>query len=80
MDEPRILVCDQCFTRVCWNGELMCWNARTAGLVMATKAQLDQLGREHPSYYEKVFAKGGEFNTLEPWLEDSDVEKETHQG
>lgn len=53
--EPRIDVCDKCFRRSCWDGIAMCDEARNAGLVKKTVAQLRQLAVEHPDYYEPYF-------------------------
>lgn len=73
MNATRIHVCDNCLQHSCWEGIFMCWESRTAGLVLATRTQLDHLNREHPSYYQKAFEKGGE-QSSEPLLTDGEVE------
>jgi hypothetical protein len=50
--ETRVTVCDKCLQASCWHGEFMCNDARTAGTVEMTVAELAALNREHPSYWE----------------------------
>lgn len=47
----RITVCDACLTASCWHGTFMCQKSDEAGTTTRTVAELDQLGREHPSHY-----------------------------
>jgi hypothetical protein len=47
-----ITVCDKCLQASCWHGEFMCDDARSAGTVDMTVAELALLNREHPSYWE----------------------------
>ena len=47
-----ITVCDKCLRASCWHGEFMCDEARSAGTVEKTVAELTLLDREHPSYWE----------------------------
>lgn len=52
MARPRLItVCDKCLQASCWHGEFMCFEARTAGTVRKTEAELDALHLEHPSHY-----------------------------
>ena len=46
-----ITVCDKCFCASCWQGILMCDNARIAGATERTIEQLTILDLEHPSYW-----------------------------
>lgn len=46
-----VTVCDKCFRASCWHGIHMCGDGRTAGTVQKTVKELDELKKEHPSYY-----------------------------
>lgn len=48
-----IEVCDQCFRASCWHGEEMCGDARSAGTVLKTAAELRKINAEPPSYYSR---------------------------
>lgn len=48
-----ITVCDNCLMACCWQGIFYCHNYKTAGTVEKTRAELEKLGREHPSYWEE---------------------------
>lgn len=47
-----ITVCDKCKTSLCWQGILMCYENQTAGTVEKTRAELIELGVEHPSNFK----------------------------
>lgn len=47
----KVTVCGKCFTASCWHGVFMCDASRTAPTVDRTVAELDAMGREHPSNY-----------------------------
>lgn len=51
-DDDVVTVCDKCLRACCWQGEFMCDDARTAGTVERTVAQLreGQYG-EHEDYW-----------------------------
>jgi hypothetical protein len=49
--EPTITVCDKCLRACCWKGEFMCDEARLAGTVEKTRAELEALDLEHPHYW-----------------------------
>ena len=46
-----VTVCDACLRAACWHGIFMCDEARDAGTVEKTVAELRALKREHSSYY-----------------------------
>lgn len=48
----RITVCDACLTASCWHGTFMCQKSITAGTTTRTVAELDRMGKEHPSHYD----------------------------
>lgn len=48
-----IAVCDKCLKASCWHGIFLCGEARGAGLVLKTSAQLRKLGSEHPDYFSR---------------------------
>lgn len=48
-----ITVCDKCLRACCWHGVMMCADARTAGTIQKTAAELRRLNREHPDYYSR---------------------------
>jgi hypothetical protein len=52
----KVNVCSACLTASCWHGTFPCDSHKQAGLVERTVAELDAMGREHPSHYsvEKV--------------------------
>ena len=50
--DETITVCSACLQASCWHGEFYCDEYRTAGTVEKTRAELEALGREHPSYWE----------------------------
>jgi hypothetical protein len=47
-----ITVCDQCLQASCWQGVFYCDDAKTAGTVQKTRAELAKLGREHSDYWK----------------------------
>ncbi len=47
-----ITVCDKCLRACCWHGNFMCDEAYTAGITEKTIAELKELDREHPDYWE----------------------------
>lgn len=47
-----ITVCDKCLTAACWQGIFMCIEARDAGVVQRSRAELKKLKLEHPSYWK----------------------------
>lgn len=51
VESPLVIVCDACLTASCWQGSFPCEKARSAGTSERTVAELDALGREHPSHY-----------------------------
>lgn len=48
-----ITVCSACMQASCWNGISYCNNAYYADMTTRTVAQLRQLGREHPTYWQR---------------------------
>lgn len=52
LDYP-VTVCAACLQASCWLGIFMCEQARGAGTVEKTVAELRDLKREHPSYWFK---------------------------
>lgn len=46
-EDSKVMVCDKCLRAICWHGEMMCDEARGAGLVVKTVAELRKLGFEH---------------------------------
>lgn len=50
--EATITVCDFCLRACCWQGVFMCDEAKGAGTVEKTRAELEELSREHPQYWE----------------------------
>jgi hypothetical protein len=50
--QKLITVCDACFQASCWQGVFMCDASQGAGTVQKTKAELRELGLEHPSYWK----------------------------
>jgi hypothetical protein len=50
-DEDRITVCDNCLQASCWQGIFMCDEARDAGIVVKTVAELRKLKLENESYW-----------------------------
>jgi hypothetical protein len=51
--KTKITVCDKCFMASCWHGEFMCDDARYAGTVEKTVAELRKLDLEHPDHWLK---------------------------
>ena len=51
-DTDKVTVCDACLQASCWQGIFMCDEARDAGIVVKTVAELKQLDREHPDYWK----------------------------
>lgn len=51
VDTDRITVCDKCLKASCWQGIFMCDEARTAGTIIKTVAELRPLGLEHQDYW-----------------------------
>jgi hypothetical protein len=49
-----VTVCDKCLTESCWQGRLMCSEARTAGTITATEAEIAQMT---PSETERSLAE-----------------------
>lgn len=47
----KITVCDSCLMACCWQGQMYCDNAKSAGTVDKTLAELHSLNREHPSWW-----------------------------
>ena len=54
MEDRLVTVCDKCLRASCWHGEFMCDDARSAGTVQKTVAQLRSLRLEHPHHFSKV--------------------------
>ena len=50
-DADRITVCDVCLQASCWQGIFMCDEARDAGTVVKTVAELRKLKLENESYW-----------------------------
>lgn len=50
-DSDRITVCDNCLQASCWQGIFMCDEARDAGIVVKTVAELRKLNLENESYW-----------------------------
>lgn len=46
-----ITVCDKCLCATCWNGQFMCDESDTAGIVQKSEEELLALGREHPDHW-----------------------------
>lgn len=47
-----ITVCAACLQASCWQGIFYCDEYKTANVVQKTRAELEQLGLEHPSYWK----------------------------
>lgn len=47
-----VTVCSKCLRAACWQGEFYCDNAKSAGTVKKTRAELKALAFEHPSYWK----------------------------
>ena len=52
--EETITVCSECLTAACWLSEFICENYFTAGVVQKTRAELRELDRESPDYWDKL--------------------------
>jgi hypothetical protein len=50
-DDTRVTVCDNCLQASCWHGEFMCDEARGAGTIVKTVAELRKLKLENESYW-----------------------------
>lgn len=50
-DSDQVTVCDNCFQASCWQGIFMCDEARDAGIVIKTVADLRKLKLENESYW-----------------------------
>lgn len=50
---PEVTVCDQCLRASCWQGEFMCDEARSAGTIQKTRAELGTLGLESSHYWNR---------------------------
>ena len=48
-----VTVCAKCLRASCWHGLEMCDEARGAGTVEKTAAELKQMCLEHPSWWRK---------------------------
>ena len=73
MSEPRTLICSKCLMASCWHGEFYCDEAKHAGLLRATEAQLRRLSREHESYFMPHLLAGHD-DGRSPMLTDAMVE------
>lgn len=51
-ENDLITVCDKCFRATCWQGMFMCDDARGAGTVQKTRAELKGLELEHQCYWK----------------------------
>jgi hypothetical protein len=47
-----ITVCASCLRASCWQGEFYCEDYQTADIVEKTRAELAELGLEHPSWWD----------------------------
>lgn len=47
----RVTVCSACLCASCWHGIFSCQGYQDADVADLSVAELDALGREHPSYY-----------------------------
>ena len=50
-DDRKVTVCAACLCACCWQGKLMCEEAKTADTVELTVADLRQGARENPEYW-----------------------------
>ena len=50
-EKQLILVCDRCLCASCWQGVVLCDEARHAGITYRTVAELRKLKREHPKFW-----------------------------
>jgi hypothetical protein len=58
-DQRRVRVCDHCLMASCWAFIFPCDRAVTAGITTRTVAELRELDREHPSYWDLEEARLG---------------------
>lgn len=49
--EDKVTVCDACLCASCWQGIFMCEEARDAGIVVKTVAELRSLNLENEDYW-----------------------------
>jgi hypothetical protein len=49
--EDKVTVCDACLQASCWQGIFMCDEARDAGIVVKTVAELRELKLENEDYW-----------------------------
>jgi hypothetical protein len=49
--EDKVTVCDACLQASCWQGIFMCEEARDAGIVVKTIAELRELKLENEDYW-----------------------------
>jgi len=52
-DATQVEVCAACKCRCCWVGEFYCQDAKTAGVVTLTVAELRKLDLEHERYWAR---------------------------
>lgn len=50
-DTRLVTVCSRCLRASCWQGQFYCDDAKSAGTVEKTVAELEKVGREHASYW-----------------------------
>ena len=51
----RVTVCAACLQASCWQGAFYCDEAKTAGTVEKTVAQLQGMNLEHPDYWKEGY-------------------------
>jgi hypothetical protein len=51
-DDYKVTVCDRCLQASCWQGVFMCDEAREAGIIVKTVAELRALNREHSDFWK----------------------------
>jgi len=57
-ETTMVTVCDKCLCASCWQGIFMCDEAKFAGTVQKSVAELRKLDLEHEDYFTKG-PKGG---------------------
>ncbi len=50
--DKKIMVCDKCFCASCWQGILMCQEAKSAGTIEIPISLLHKMGLESSHYWE----------------------------